>query len=100
MTKDNPNTVTLSAPVKIDGKDETKITLRKPKSGELRGLKLAEILMMDVDSMIKLLPRVSVPPLSEFQVADLEPEDLTALSTKVTSFFVNKTQAAQIQASL
>lgn len=100
MTKDNPNTVTLSAPVKIDGKDETKITLRKPKAGELRGLKLAEILMMDVATMIKLVPRISMPPLSEDQVADLEPEDLSALSTKVMTFFTSKAQAAQIQANL
>ena len=92
MSKATENTVTLSKPVKIDGKDETKITLRKPRAGEIRGLMLVNILQMDVSTMIKLLPRISTPPLNEQQVAELEPEDLTELSGKAVLFFAKKEQ--------
>lgn len=84
--------VTLSKAVQIDGKEVTGIDLRKPKSGELRGLKLTDILQMDVDSMITLLPRISMPPLSGVQAGNLEPEDLTALSVKAVSFFAKPGQ--------
>lgn len=36
-------TVTLSQPLTIDGRPETIITVRKPKAGELRGLKLIDL---------------------------------------------------------
>lgn len=92
MTVEDLNSVTLSDPVKVDGKKVTKITLRRPHSGELRGLKLTDILQMDVDTMIRLLPRITTPPLSEVQVDRLPPDDLTDLSVKTTLFFAKRRQ--------
>lgn len=87
-------TVTLSKPVKIDGEEVTKITLRKPMAGELRGLKLTDVLQMDVNAIIGLVPRISMPPLMDDQVAnEIELEDFTDICTKVALFFT-KDQAA------
>jgi len=94
----DPNTVTLSEPPTVDGKKVTKVTLRKPNSGELRGLNLANIMQMDVSTMIRLLPRITTPPLDEAQVAALPPEDLMDLASRTVVFFARKGQLQELQA--
>jgi Phage tail assembly chaperone proteins, E, or 41 or 14 len=91
------NTITLATPVTIDGEKVSKVTLRKPTSGELRGLNLANIMQMDVSTMIRLLPRITTPPLSEGQVAALEPEDLMDMASRTVVFFARKDQLALLQ---
>lgn len=102
MTKDTPqaapqDTVTLSTAVRIDGKDVQLIALRKPRTGELRGLKLTDVLQMDTDAMIRLLPRITAPALSPAQVADLDPADFVALCGKVVLFFAKPSDLAGLQ---
>lgn len=99
MTKENPNAVKLSKPVKIDGQEVQEIVVREPKAGEMRGLKVTGILQMEVDELLKLLPRITMPPLSGPQVADLSPADFTMLGTKALGFFVGKDQVAALQAT-
>ncbi len=91
--------VTLSAPVEIDGKDVTGIDLRKPRTGELRGLKMTNVLQMDTDAMIKLLPRITQPPLTSAQVAALDPADFVALCGKTMVFFATKTDLRNLEAN-
>jgi hypothetical protein len=99
MTKTNPNTVPLAEPIKVDGKEITSVTLRKPKSGELRGLKVAEIMQMDVDTMIKLLPRITSPVLDPALVEDLDADNFGPLAQKAMSFFLPKAAQDKIQAA-
>ncbi|MBT2131233.1 phage tail assembly protein [Aliiroseovarius lamellibrachiae] len=87
------NATTLSKPLKIDGEKVTEITLRKPSPGELRGLALTDILRMEVDAVTKLLPRVTMPPLSPAQIStELATEDFMDLAGKAVLFFVKKEQ--------
>ncbi len=87
------NAVTLSAPITIDGQDVNEITLRKPSPGELRGLSMVDVLRMDIDTMFKLLPRITQPPLSAAQISsEIEPEDFTELASKTLLFFAKKEQ--------
>lgn len=95
--KTDPNAVSLSVPVKIDGKEVSVITLRKPSVGELRGLKLTDILQMDVTAMLNFLPRISQPPLTSQQVAALEPSDFMDMAGKAVLFFVKKEQMAALE---
>ena len=94
MSKDN--VVKLSKPIEIDGKSCREIRLRDPKAGELRGLNLANVMQMDTDAMLKLLPRICT--LSGDQIADMPAADFAALSTTAISFFVPASVAAEIQA--
>lgn len=84
----DPNLVVLDTPVKRGSKEIESITLRKPSSGELRGIHLAELLNMDVASLMKLIPRIS--PLNEHEVAQLDPADLVAIGVKITGFLLQK----------
>ncbi len=84
----NDNHVELDTPIKRGDTEITLITLRKPTSGELRGLHLSELLQIDVASLIKLVPRIS--ELNEHEVSRLDPADLFAIGTKVASFLLQK----------
>lgn len=82
------NIVELDTPIKRGEQEITEVELRKPSSGELRGIQLADLLQMDVSALIKLLPRIS--PLTEAELRALDPADLVALGVKVTGFLLQK----------
>ncbi|RXJ70659.1 phage tail protein [Veronia nyctiphanis] len=80
--------ISLSSPIKQGDKHIKEIELRKPMAGELRGIKLLDIMQMDVSAYLPLLPRISTPALTEQQIVTLDPADLIQLMTGVQSFFV------------
>lgn len=84
------NTVTLDTPIKRGETTITEINVRKPQSGELRGLNLNDILQMDVNALTKLLPRITSPALTEAEASALDPADLVQLGHEVGSFLVPK----------
>jgi len=89
-------TVELSQDYLIGGEAVAKITLRKAKGGELRGLKMTEIFQMDYTSMAKLISRISTPYISEEQFDGLELCDVQALSTAALGFFAHPKQKAEL----
>ena len=90
MTEQTTKTVTLEQPIKRGDDEVTEITLRKPNTGALRGLMLSNILQIDVDSMVKLLPRISTPSLSQKELYDLQPSDFTQLALEAAGFLAPK----------
>lgn len=88
-----PNTCTLDEPLPRGTGAIDQVTLRKPKSGELRGLNLQDLLQLDVNTLQKLLPRISNPTLTEQDVAALDPADLVQLGTIAVGFFIPKEKA-------
>src|SRR3546814_4516677 len=75
-TNRNFVTVTLDDPITIGETVIDKVTLRKPKAGELRGLTLDDLIASDIDTLLKLIPRISSPVLVEDVVAaQLSPVD-------------------------
>ena len=89
-TTTNENAITLEAPIKRGETIITAIELRRPGAGELRGLKLADVLQLDVDAAIKLLPRITSPALIAEEVARMDPADLLECASKVASFLLKK----------
>lgn len=84
------NTVILDTPIRRGTSTIDSITLRKPNSGELRGVSLAELLQMDVNSLVKVVPRICSPTLTAVEVTSMDPADLFALGTKVSGFLLQK----------
>jgi hypothetical protein len=78
--------ITLEEPIKRGETKIKSITLRKPASGELRGLKLLDLLNGDVNATIRLVPRISEPSLTEQEVAALEPADLLSCADGIAAF--------------
>ena len=82
--------VALDTPLKRGETEITELTLRKPSSGELRGLSLAEVLRMDTDSLVVLLPRISNPSLTPVEVRQMDPADLVQCGGEIASFLLTK----------
>ena len=92
-----PEGVTLDTPIKRGDQTITRVQVRKPNAGALRGLSLVEVLQMNVTALQTLLPRVTEPPLLKNEVATIDPADLVALGTEVVSFLVPKAQREAFQ---
>lgn len=87
----------LSPPVELDSpvqRGDTAIPsvrVRKPSAGELRGgVSLVDLGQLDVDALIKVLPRITVPPLTSHEVAALEASDILALGAELSGFLLPK----------
>lgn len=80
-------TIPFKTPIKCGGADVSSLALREPTSGEMRGLKLLDVLQMDVTALITLIPRISVPALTPAEVAGLPPVALAKLGAAVVGFF-------------
>lgn len=82
----NPHVVTLDAPIKRGDTLIESVTLIKPNAGTLRGVSLAALAGSEVDALIKVLPRMTYPSLTESEVNALELSDLVELAGKVIGF--------------
>ncbi|MEQ4673053.1 phage tail assembly protein [Providencia vermicola] len=83
--------IQFDAPIKLEsGQEVTEITITDTMKqvGALRGLKLYDVMTSDVDSLIKLLPRVTSPRMTERDVIQLPIPALNALATGVANFLV------------
>lgn len=84
--KNTDNIVTLENPIKRGEQVIESITLIKPNVGMLRGVSLADVANSDVNALIKVLPRMTYPNLTEQEVAALELPDILSLAGKVVGF--------------
>lgn len=78
----------------------TELQLRKPSSGELRGLTLVDLANLDVNALHKLLPRITLPMITPAEAQDLEPADLLSLGTEVSHFLLSRVRQAEVSAAL
>ncbi|WP_368540848.1 phage tail assembly protein [Enterobacter soli] len=83
---DNPNAVKLDTPVMRGEQKIDTVTVSKPNAGTLRGVSLASLAQSDVDALIKVLPRMTSPALTEHEVARLDASDLLSFAGKVVGF--------------
>jgi hypothetical protein len=80
-------TVPLSQPIERNGGAVSELTLRKPATGELRGLKLMDVLQMDVNALSMLLPRIAAPTITKADVDAMALADVMDLGVAVVGFF-------------
>lgn len=88
----NPNeeTVVLEQPIQFGSTTITQVQIRKPNVKALSGVSLQAIYQHDVNALIKVLPRVTTPPLTAQQVMDLDPVDFANLGGHLVTFLYPK----------
>jgi len=91
-----PVSIELDTPIKRGEQEIRAVQLRKPKAGELRGIALNDLAQMDVSALQRLLPRITIPPLTQAEVDNLDLPDLVALGVKVGSFLLKKADLASL----
>jgi len=88
------STFTLDDDITINGAVQipagTVITVRKPGSGELRGLALNNLLQLDVASLETLAPRITSPLIHKPFAAAMAPNDMLQFGTEVVDFLLPK----------
>ncbi|MDO6408657.1 phage tail assembly protein [Pantoea phytobeneficialis] len=82
--------VVLEAPIKRGESEISQVELIKPNAGALRGVRLSDLAGSDVDSLITVLPRITVPALTKADCNNLDPADLITLAGKVIGFLSSK----------
>lgn len=85
-------TVTLTEPVQRGDTTIATVTLREPRAGDMRGLKLTDVLQMDFATMRRLIPRISEPGLAPDELDALPGGDFVTLSASVVGFFFTEEQ--------
>ncbi|MFK3888498.1 phage tail assembly protein [Sphingomonas sp. NPDC079357] len=89
---------TLDGPVTLNGAEViaagTEIRVRKPMSGELRGLTVNALLNCDVTALLTIAPRITTPVIPKG--AELDPADLTQLGGEVMDFLLPKAAKAAL----
>ena len=91
-------TITLDTPITRGAQTIATVDLRRPKSGELRGVNLSDLAQLDVSALIKVLPRVSMPTLTGVDVENLDPSDLMKLGAEIVGFLLPSQKAAFLTA--
>lgn len=87
MSKKN-TAVTLASPI-VRGTEkitQVAITDEIKQAGSLRGLKLVNVLNMDVDSVAVLLTRVTSPRLKQSEINEMDTRDFVSLSEALVPF--------------
>jgi len=92
--------VTLDTPIVRGETTVSQVLVRKPGAGELKGVSLINLLQMDVNALITVLPRVTVPTLLQHEVAALDPADLMQLGTEVVGFLMTRSTRSLASQSL
>lgn len=88
-------TVTLTKPL-MRGKSEIKdVELREPTAGELRGLKLVDLLNLDINALVTLIPRISTPALTADELRGLSFAQITQLGGGIADFLADAAPSPQ-----
>ena len=83
-------TITLDTPIRRGEQEIDTVQLRRPTAGELRGLQLQPLMQGDVNAIIAVIPRLSMPPLIQAEVEALDIGDFAAMTGAVSGFFMSK----------
>ena len=92
--------VLLSVPIQRGETSITNLTLRKPGSGELRGLNLQNLYVLDVGSILTVITRCSDPVLTSEEADSIDPADLMEIGGALKDFFMTATERAAMDSMM
>ena len=75
--------VTLTTPIKRGDKEISEISIRVPNAGSLRGISLTDLASLDVNVVLKLLPRITHPVINEQEGENLSLHDLMLIGGQI-----------------
>lgn len=100
MTQASPPTtteITMVEPIQRESGSIEKLTLRKPCAGELRGLKIGDLITGETTAVLTVLPRIVEPVLTPPEINGLSCEDLAEIAGTIAGFFLTPAQKAMVQ---
>ncbi|NOW46194.1 hypothetical protein FHW96_002352 [Novosphingobium sp. SG751A] len=91
------HTITLDFPIKRGATEIKEITVNRPKALQLMGLSMRDLMGTQVSAYLELLPRVTLPPLIEQEIQELEAPDVAEIVGVMRDFFMTKAEQAMFQ---
>lgn len=85
--------VTLEDGIKRGDKEIKEISLRRPNAGELRGLKILDLINLDTNSLMNFIPRVTVPSINAQELNLMSPSDFVTLASEAVAFLAPREPA-------
>ncbi len=82
-------TISIISPIKRNGENLTELKLRKPRAGQMRGLKTGDLMTGDVNSVIVILSRISEPVLVADEIENMDPSDFAECCGVIRDFFMS-----------
>lgn len=82
-------TITLNTPIKMGDNEITELTLTKPMIGQVRGVKIFDLLQGNTDAYIELLPRISTPAMNKAQASTMDLIDFLQVIEVVGEWFTS-----------
>lgn len=88
----NEVTILLECPITLGADEQVidQITMTKPRMGSMRNLSMFEVMHLDTDTVAKLLPRITRPPIHKPIADQLDPADLATIGKCIGAFFGGK----------
>ena len=94
---DAPIAVTLEYPINIGSQEVSEVTINKPNVAALRGISLRALVDLDADTILKVIPRVSEPFISQEHAVQLQMQDMLNIGMAITSFLLPKSARADME---
>lgn len=90
-------TITLDRPIKR-GESQLieSIMVREPGPGELRGLDIQDLMTGDINALLAVVPRVTVPPLITEEVERMKLSDLVQVTGALRGFMMSEEEQAAV----
>ncbi|MEN5016973.1 phage tail assembly protein [Erwinia sp. Eh17-17] len=88
------NLVQLIAPIVRGETIINSVEVTKPNAGALRGTRLVDLAGSDVEALITVLPRITLPNLTKSECLNLDPVDLIELGGRVIGFLSAKPETS------
>ena len=88
--KEHLEQITLYHPIQRKAGLCEQLTLHEPTAGELRGIRLIELMQLEPPVLDELLPRIADPVLTKAEIAALRPTDVFQILTRLAGFFMPK----------
>lgn len=92
-------TVNLDEPIRRGDQVIDKVQIRKPGAGECRGLSLVALGQLDVDELRKILPRITIPTLTQADVDAMDLGDLLNMGSEIGRFLLTRERLADFPTS-
>jgi hypothetical protein len=93
-----PGLVVLDQPIDRGKMIITEVIVRKPKSGELRGVTMMALSQLDVGALITILPKITTPMLTKQEVGNLDPADLMQFGGEIMDFLLPRSVKTDLPA--
>lgn len=92
------STVDLEMPIeRANGDKIDRLRLRRPMSGDLRGISIAKLGQLDYDEVRTLLPRISLDPILGTEIDMIDTADMLEISGSVADFLFTARRKAEFR---